>query len=262
MKKFAFAALSAALLATCWAKTSTPEGWTDDLDAALKQAKAEGKQVLVDFSGSDWCGWCQRLDKEVFDTAVFRKGAKDKFVLVMIDSPQDKSLLSDAAKEKNPGLVEKFGIQGFPSVIILDGDGNKLYQTGYQRGGPEAYLEMLDRELKDAPGVAKYIAPIETKLQGPSEALEQAIATAGKAAQERIQAFEKSGLDRGVMMAVYCSALAQELAKTVPEKIPALEQALSDAKAVQVPESMKTRKESLVKKAQATVDALKSVLAK
>ena len=261
MKKIVFAALSAALL-TAWARTSTPEGWTDDLDAALKQAKAEGKQVLVDFSGSDWCGWCKRLDKEVFDTAAFRKGAKDKFVLVMIDSPRDKSLLSDAAKEKNPRLVEKFGIQGFPSVIILDGDGNKLYQTGYQRGGPEAYLEMLDRELKDAPDVAKHLAPIEAKLQAPSEALEKAIETAGKAAQERIQAFEQSGLDRSVMMAVYCSALAQELAKTVPEKIPALERALSDAKAAKVPANLKTRKEDLVKKAQATVDALKAVLAK
>ena len=262
MKKLAFAALSAALLATCWARTSTPEGWTDDLDAALKQAKAEGKQVLVDFSGSDWCGWCKRLDKEVFDTEAFRAGAKDRFVLVMIDSPRDKSLLSDAAKEKNPALVEKYGIEGFPSVLVLDGDGTKLYQTGYQRGGPEAYLAMLEREIKDAPDVAKYIAPIEAKLQVPSEALEKAIEAAGKAAQERISAWEKSGLDRSVMMAVYCSLLTQELAKAVPAKIPALEQALSDAKSVQVPENMKTRREELVKKAQATVDALKSSLGK
>ena len=262
MKKLAFAALSAALLATCWARTSTPEGWTDDLDAALKQAKAEGKQVLVDFSGSDWCGWCKRLDKEVFDTAAFRAGAKDKYVLVMIDSPQDKSLLSDAAKEKNPGLVEKFGIQGFPSVLVLDGDGKTLYRTGYQRGGPEAYLAMLDRELRDAPDVAKFITPIEAKLQVPSEALEKAIEAAGEAAQKRMSDWEKSGLDRGVMMAVYCAFLAQELAKAVPGKIPALERALSDAKAAQVPENMKTRREDLVRKAQATVDALKSALTK
>ena len=64
-----------------FAKTSTPEGWLDDYDAALKKAAAENKHVVVDFSGSDWCGWCKRLDKEVFATDEFKKAASEKYVL-------------------------------------------------------------------------------------------------------------------------------------------------------------------------------------
>lgn len=62
-----------ACLGAAFAKT--PEGWTDDYDAALRQAAAEKKTVLADFSGSDWCKWCQKLDQEVFSTADFRKAA-------------------------------------------------------------------------------------------------------------------------------------------------------------------------------------------
>ena len=88
------------------AKTSTPAGWTDDYDAALRWATAQNKLVLADFSGSDWCGWCKKLDKEVFDTDEFRTGAKDKYILLMIDTPRDQSLLSETAKKQNPKLVE------------------------------------------------------------------------------------------------------------------------------------------------------------
>lgn len=127
--------------------TSTPEGWTDDLEAAIQQARTERKLVLVDFSGSDWCGWCKRLDREVFNTKEFLSGAKDKYVLVMIDSPRNKTLLSNKAKKRNPALIRKFGISGFPTVLILDGEGKTLFRTGYQRGGPREYLKMLDREV-------------------------------------------------------------------------------------------------------------------
>ena len=71
MKKTIAAVLSATAFAAL-AETSTPAGWTDDYDAALERAAKENKLILADFSGSDWCGWCQRLDKEVFDTEEFR----------------------------------------------------------------------------------------------------------------------------------------------------------------------------------------------
>lgn len=129
--------------------TSTPLGWTDDLEAAKKQAAEEGKLILVDFSGSDWCQWCIRLDKEVFSKKEFLDGAKDKFVLVFIDSPQDKNRLSELGKAQNKKLVEKYGVRGFPTVLVLDETGKLILQTGYVRGGAKNYLKHLDEALED-----------------------------------------------------------------------------------------------------------------
>ena len=125
--------------------TSTPEGWTDDFEAAKSQAKAEGKLLLVDFSGSDWCCWCKRLDKEVFSKPEFLEGVKNDFVLVMIDSPNDESLLSEKAKEQNPKvkkMYDKF-VEGYPTVLVMDADGEVVEKTGYRDGGPEPYVKFL-----------------------------------------------------------------------------------------------------------------------
>lgn len=130
--------------ATNATKTSTPAGWTDDMEAAKKQAAREGKLILADFSGSDWCGWCAVLDSEVFSKKEFLDSVKDKFVLVFIDSPQDKSCLSDLAKKQNKKLVDDYNIRGFPSVLILDETGKQIAQTGYVRGGVKAYLAHLE----------------------------------------------------------------------------------------------------------------------
>ena len=148
--------LSAAAAASACAlfATSTPEGWTDDFDAAKAQAKSEGKLLLVDFSGSDWCGWCKKLDKEVFATSEFLAGVKDGYVLVMVDSPSNKSLLSDKAKEQNPKLVSKYKVSGFPTVLIMDSEGEVVEKTGYRQGGPRPYVEYLQGVRKSA---AKFI---------------------------------------------------------------------------------------------------------
>lgn len=147
------------------AKTSTPEGWLDDYEAALNKAAAENKHVLIDFSGSDWCGWCMALDEEVFSTDIFKKGAADKYVLLMVDSPRDGSLLSAKVAKQNPELVKKFDVNGFPTVIVLDPSGHEVLRTGYKDGGPEKYLEMLDEEIRLAPEIKRYVAPIEDVLK-------------------------------------------------------------------------------------------------
>lgn len=133
---------------TASAKTSTPAGWTDDYEKALRQAAKEKKFLLVDFSGSDWCGWCKRLDREVFAQEAFMSEATNRFVLVMVDTPNDKTLLSKKAKEQNPKLVQRFGIRGFPTVLILDKKEKVLFKTGYRPNGPAAYLKELDEALK------------------------------------------------------------------------------------------------------------------
>lgn len=125
------------------------EGWTSDFEAAKKQAAAEKKDLLVDFTGSDWCGWCIKLNDEVFKKDEFKKGVKDKFVLVEIDFPQDDSKLSEATKKQNAELQEKLGIEGFPTILLCDASGKPFAKTGYEAGGPEKYLENLETLLKN-----------------------------------------------------------------------------------------------------------------
>ena len=136
-------AVAAAICVGVASATSTPAGWTDDFEAAQKQAEREGKLLLVDFSGSDWCGWCKKLDSEVFAKPEFLKGVKKDFILVMIDSPRDKSLLSEKAAKQNPELQKKYSISGYPTVLIMDAAGEVLDQTGYRDGGAKAYVKYL-----------------------------------------------------------------------------------------------------------------------
>jgi len=124
-------------------KSSTPKGFTDNLDEALAKAKAEGKLVYACFSGSDWCGWCKKLEGEVFAKPEFLPAVEKDYVLVFIDTPRNKGVLSERAKKENPKLVKKYGIRGFPTALILDGDGKKVGETGYRKGGAKAYAEHL-----------------------------------------------------------------------------------------------------------------------
>ena len=123
--------------------TSTPAGFTDNLDEAFARAKTEGKLVYACFSGSDWCGWCMELEKEVLSDPLFVAGVMEDYVLVFIDSPKDKNLLSEHAKAVNKGLVKKYGIEGFPTALIFDGDGKQIGETGYRSGGAAGYVEHL-----------------------------------------------------------------------------------------------------------------------
>lgn len=116
--------------------------WQSDYDAALKQAAAENKYVLVDFSGSDWCGWCIKLDKEVFSQPEFIEYAKANLICVLLDFPRGKEL-PKAQKEANEALSEKFQVQGFPTVLILNPQGRLVKQTGYQPGGAVKYVEFI-----------------------------------------------------------------------------------------------------------------------
>jgi thioredoxin-related protein len=120
------------------------EGWSSDFAAAKKEAAVSKKDLLIDFTGSDWCGWCIKLNKEVFSQEPFKVGVKDKFVLVELDYPQDKSKLSAETIKQNEELQKKYPVQGFPTILLTDADGKPYATTGYQAGGPEAYVKHLD----------------------------------------------------------------------------------------------------------------------
>lgn len=120
--------------------------WLDNSQEVLELAKKEGKPILIDFTGSDWCGWCIRLKKEVFNTPEFEAFAKDNLVLQMADFP--KSIpQSNELKTQNRALAEKYGIQGFPTLIILDSEGKQIGQMGYMRGGPKPFIAQLQKVI-------------------------------------------------------------------------------------------------------------------
>jgi thioredoxin-related protein len=151
--------------------------WLTDLDEGIKVAKAEKKAILVDFTGSDWCGWCIRLKKEVFDQKEFAAATKD-FVLVELDYPQKKQQSAEV-KAKNKVWAEKFSIEGFPTIMLLDSNGEPFAQTGYEAGGPVKYLAHLADLMKSntAEGKAKLAQgkKDEILVRGYGEALEALI---------------------------------------------------------------------------------------
>jgi len=124
----------------------TASEWLTDYEAALRKAKAEDKPILLDFTGSDWCGWCIKLKKEVFDQPAFKKFAADNLVLVELDFPMRKPQ-SPSLKAQNRKLQTQFRIEGYPTIVLLDSSGKEIARTGYRSGGAEAYIKHLQELL-------------------------------------------------------------------------------------------------------------------
>jgi len=145
------AGLSSIAIAAPAEKTETVKPaevkWLTNFAAAQEVAKKEKKVLFVDFSGSDWCGWCIKLHKEVLSQKAFLDYAKDNLVLVLIDFPR-KSAQTPEEKQQNNALAKQFGIRGYPTVLLLSPEGEVIARTGYRRGGAEAYVKFLKSKLK------------------------------------------------------------------------------------------------------------------
>jgi thioredoxin-related protein len=189
------AALPAALLfsSVAWADDVAPPAppvteakaeavWADDFDKAVEIAKKEKKDLFVDFTGSDWCGWCVRLHKEVFSHEEFLSEIRKEYVLVALDFPH-----GDEAKAKVPNparneeLMRKYNIQGYPTVLLVTPEGDVFGKLGYQPGGPEKYVQMVgilrDKGLPELKA-AKELTRLINEGKGPERttACEKAIA--------------------------------------------------------------------------------------
>lgn len=125
------------------------EAWMTDFEAAKAKAAAEQKPLLLDFTGSDWCGWCIKLDKEVFSQKAFQEYAASSLILVELDFPRSKDQSAEL-KAQNEALAEKYGIRGFPTILVLSSEGELIEKTGYQRGGAEAYVKHIQDILASA----------------------------------------------------------------------------------------------------------------
>lgn len=144
MKKLILSLVTA--LATLGA-TAADANWLTDLPKAQAQAAKENKMVLLDFTGSDWCGWCIKLNKEVFSQPAFINYAKTNLVLVEVDFPAKKKLSAEQ-KKANDALAKKYNIKGYPTIIVLDSKGQKIGELGYQPGGPKAFIAELEKLKK------------------------------------------------------------------------------------------------------------------
>jgi len=142
MKKHFLSALALAFFTSFL--LADEDGWMTNHAKALEKAKAEKKIVLMDFTGSDWCGWCIRLDKEIFSQKEFKDYAAKNLVLLKLDFPRKKALSAELQKQ-NEQLNDKYKVEGFPTVIVLDSEGKQVGQLGYMEGGPSAFIAALKK---------------------------------------------------------------------------------------------------------------------
>ena len=154
------------------------------------------RDLLIDFTGSDWCSWCIKLNKEVFSQDPFKAGVKDKFVLVELDYPQNRSKLSAETLKQNEQLKKKYPVEGFPTILLTDAEGMPFTTTGYQAGGPEAYVKHLD------------------ELRAKKVARDESFATAAKAsgvekAKALVAALNAMGLEEPMISNFYGDVVEQ-----------------------------------------------------
>jgi thiol:disulfide interchange protein len=127
--------------------TPSKPGWSTSYERGQQEAKANNKLVLLDFTGSDWCGWCILLDREVFSKPQFKEYASKNLVLIELDFPKMKQV-PDAIRIQNVRLAQRYRISAFPTIIVLNGDGQVVGELGYVKGGPNAFIAELERLRK------------------------------------------------------------------------------------------------------------------
>ena len=127
----------------------TAEGWLVDFEKAKAQAAKEGKSLLMEFTGSDWCPPCKSLAEKVLTKEVFKKEVPKDFVLLKLDNPRDKSKQTPEEIEQYKTLSKKYGIQGVPTIFLADAKGRPYWQTvGYSGDPADKYVANLKDQLK------------------------------------------------------------------------------------------------------------------
>lgn len=121
------------------------QNWKLDFDEAKQLANEENKNIIIVFSGSDWCAPCIKLDRNVWKSEVFKKVADENWIIVKADFPRKKAnQLEDAQMTKNRKMAEKYNIEGsFPLVVILDKSGKVLGKMGFKNVSSEEYVKMI-----------------------------------------------------------------------------------------------------------------------
>ncbi len=145
------------------------EAWITSFEVAKAKAQKENKDILVNFTGSDWCSWCIRLGQEVFSQPEFAEYAKKQFILVEADFPMSPLGQPEAIDPQHQELADTYEFQGFPTIMLFDKLGRPFAQTGYQPGGAAAYNPHLE-EFRLARVDRDTAIAAAAKLQGPEKA--------------------------------------------------------------------------------------------
>lgn len=133
----------AILVATTSFAFAGSKGWMTNWEEAKAKAKAENKPILINLTGSDWCGWCIKIEKEVFSTKEFQEFAAANVVLMEADFPRKKELPADL-KKQNEALKKQYLNGGYPTVYLLDAEGKKLSDDiGELKGGTAEYIKTI-----------------------------------------------------------------------------------------------------------------------
>lgn len=174
----------------------TPGKWTMDLEAARKYAKEKNATILLNFTGSDWCGWCKLMEKNVFSQQAWKDYAKTDVVMVMLDFPRDKSLVPAKYVARNKKLSAKYKVTGYPTYVLLDDDGATV--LGRFGAGRDKTAESLMAELKAftryrAAEVARYTATLNAKQKAEYQKFIDEMAKCKKAVKEKKQQVADAG---------------------------------------------------------------------
>jgi protein disulfide-isomerase len=124
------------------------DGWETDFSKASANAGKSGLYILLDFSGSDWCVWCKKIDAEFFSTGEFKKFAKENLICVSVDFPRQQKQ-SKELKEQNDGLAKKYNVHGYPTIIILSPEGDFVGKTGYKKIEAKKFVENLKKMIDE-----------------------------------------------------------------------------------------------------------------
>jgi thioredoxin-related protein len=218
--------LRASVAAVCLAALSSAGSageatWFADFDLAQKEAQKSGKDLLVDFTGSDWCGWCIRLHEEVFDHEAFDQGVAEHFVLVALDFPKGEEAMAKVPNpQRNQALSVQHGIRGFPTILLMTGAGEVYASTGYREGGPEAYVTHLG-ELRTS-GKAE-LQRLSALVAAFDQASPEAKPAAWDAIADAAQALEKGSPFAARLAPALTAAFALDKDNAQGRKLRALE---------------------------------------
>lgn len=151
------------------AESASSINWLTNYEEAVNQSRSTSKPIVLFFTGSDWCGWCHKLEQESLDTPEFAQAAGDKFIFVKLDFPVNTTLSPQIAAQ-NKQLQRKFNVSGFPTLIILDGkQQNQIGKTGYRPGGGRAFADHLSKIVSDSSGYQQKMQSMHSQKYSSAE---------------------------------------------------------------------------------------------
>lgn len=221
--------------------------WTMDYEAALKVAGEQNLPVLMMFTGSDWCPYCRDITQKVLATPEWQAWVSDKMLQVYVDFPRNEALVPAPFRQRNQELQSRYGVEGFPSFIVLDSDGRMLNRVGLRS---ENTFMSFRRDVRAS------LRPRRAYIERTIGRLPAALQPQIRASYEKLQADKQQLADKNKELQETLERMREEL-----EKLGAsVENELLSAFIATLPEEQQSRYREADQKLSATVDALKEWL--